>query len=271
MTAGKTEAVSFARGRKLDFWADKNTRQKELAGCATISRVRDMAEGEAWRELVPPAYPEGDYVAVFCHKCGGKNRQDDGWRYRNDPVQRSKEAAALNRLGSSSAVLGLLMMRSARLTYQCDTCRDDRPHIDADALAADQTITAAADQTITAAADQTITAAADQTITAVADHTIAAVADHTIASRATRAAATKEKSRRRRAKRKRPTPNDPASDAAAQPDVANSGAAAETKSDSAGKLVGRTMVTRSVAAAAAAAAAKGSAGKPAKKKRRVKN
>ena len=37
---------------------------------------------DGWQELVPPAYPEGDNVAVFCNKCGVKNRQDHGWRYR---------------------------------------------------------------------------------------------------------------------------------------------------------------------------------------------
>jgi len=54
-----------------------------------------------WQELVPPEYPEGDYVAVFCHKCGNKNRQDEGWRYRFDPLQRAKEEAALRQIGSS--------------------------------------------------------------------------------------------------------------------------------------------------------------------------
>jgi len=75
-----------------------------------------------WQELCPPVYPEGDYVAVFCNKCGGKNRQDEGWRYRDDPHQRALMA-------SMGPVLMMMMeslgRRPAQLTYECAYCRDD--------------------------------------------------------------------------------------------------------------------------------------------------
>lgn len=95
----------------------------------------------AWTELRPPIYPEGNYIAVYCSKCSQKNRQDDGWRYRDDPAQRAAEAAALARMGTSHMQLQMQMiifamstpggsMRRpptfAHLTYQCNLCRDDR-------------------------------------------------------------------------------------------------------------------------------------------------
>jgi hypothetical protein len=87
-----------------------------------------------WHELVPPVYPEGDYTGVFCRKCGAKNRQDGGWRYRDDPQQRMAEQTELSRSGLSPMHLLMFINRPGmpprswpRLTYECDSCRDDHP------------------------------------------------------------------------------------------------------------------------------------------------
>lgn len=76
----------------------------------------------AWQELKPPVYPEGDYVGVFCNKCGGKNRQDKGWRYCDNPNQSALMASMPPHLMMMMASLG---RRPAQLTYECAYCRDD--------------------------------------------------------------------------------------------------------------------------------------------------
>ena len=76
---------------------------------------------------MPPVYPEGDYVAVFCCNCGSKNRQDPGWRYRDDPVRRATEMAMLRASRTDFFRLGITSW--ARLSYQCPYCRNDRQAI----------------------------------------------------------------------------------------------------------------------------------------------
>jgi hypothetical protein len=91
-----------------------------------MSSVPDY--GREWRELVPPLYPEGDYVAVFCDKCGGKNRQNHGWRFRDDrsdPVFMLRYAQQKAQLAKFSVILGD-EIEFQELTYQCDDCRDDK-------------------------------------------------------------------------------------------------------------------------------------------------
>jgi hypothetical protein len=73
-----------------------------------------------------PRYPEGDYVAVFCEICGGKNRQDEGWRFRDDrsdPVLGPRYAQEKAQMAIISAMVGRPFQV---LTYQCDSCRDDQ-------------------------------------------------------------------------------------------------------------------------------------------------
>lgn len=91
--------------------------------------------GAPWSELVPPVYPEGNYIPVYCHKCGLKNREDVEWRYRDDPAQRAAEDAALRARGSSRENMRqtIAWMEPdrpwpivAQLTYQCLYCRDDK-------------------------------------------------------------------------------------------------------------------------------------------------
>ena len=92
-----------------------------------------------WSDLQPPVFPEGDYdsVAVYCQKCGRKNRLDEGWRYRDDPVRRAEETAYMSSFGLTPLFLSLYMnsnnpvgwphQRWPRLAYECGQCRDDRP------------------------------------------------------------------------------------------------------------------------------------------------
>ena len=70
---------------------------------------------------------------------GEKNRQDIGWRYRNDPAQRAAEDAALQKSGISRTVLSFFLKHRGlmgvtggltKLTYQCHECRDDQPPAD---------------------------------------------------------------------------------------------------------------------------------------------
>lgn len=93
---------------------------------AAIIPHEAMAIPYKWFELIPPKYPEGDYVAVFC-KCGNKNRQDEGWRYCYDPSAALETEAIMRkslylfmRLDSSPA-----MRNIPKLTYECDCCRGD--------------------------------------------------------------------------------------------------------------------------------------------------
>ena len=107
------------------------TQHRPLA-CTSI-----MSSSAAWTELVPPTYPEGNSVPVYCHKCGDKNRQDDGWRYRNDPQQRAAVDASARASGFANMdelmrrvmgpQRGFRSLRWAELTYECSECRDDRP------------------------------------------------------------------------------------------------------------------------------------------------
>ena len=83
-----------------------------------------MSTDNEWKELVPPDYPEGDNMYVFCHKCGGKNRQDQGWRYRDDPEQTAKQADLMRKMDPLMAMLAASSL--AKLTYQCAYCRDDK-------------------------------------------------------------------------------------------------------------------------------------------------
>jgi len=78
-----------------------------------------------WKELNPPVYPEGDYVAVFCSKCGGKNRQDEGWRYKDDALQRAQHQAAIHSMGYDFTMMIASLGTPARLFYECGYCRDD--------------------------------------------------------------------------------------------------------------------------------------------------
>jgi hypothetical protein len=97
----------------------------------TVARAPDG--GAAWIELCPPDYPEGNQCPCHCRVCGGKNRQDDGWRYRADPVQRAETAAFF--AGMPASMLAM-MSRGGRpfaapqLTYECDRCRGDVEHPD---------------------------------------------------------------------------------------------------------------------------------------------
>lgn len=81
-----------------------------------------------WMELEPPNYPEGDRVAVHCDKCGAKNRQDPGWRYRDDPPHINTP----QRLMASAMLMSMLrstygdgVRGVSQLHYQCDRCRED--------------------------------------------------------------------------------------------------------------------------------------------------
>lgn len=85
-----------------------------------------------WKELNPPVYPEGDYVAVFCSKCGGKNRQDEGWRYKDDPLQRARHQAAIHSMGSGFTMMIASLGAPARLFYECEYCRDDDKRVSPD-------------------------------------------------------------------------------------------------------------------------------------------
>ena len=94
-----------------------------------------------WLELVAPVPPESDYVAVHCNTCGGKNRQDDGWRYRDDPLRRAREQMEQMRAGMTPLMMSTLFPGQIicwpRHTYECDTCRDNHPPPNKDAQDAD--------------------------------------------------------------------------------------------------------------------------------------
>lgn len=75
-----------------------------------------------WQELVPPDYPEGDLKAVHCSGCGGKNRQDIGWRYCDDPEYRANLYAHL----PATTMAQFVVARLAIFRYECDDCRKDK-------------------------------------------------------------------------------------------------------------------------------------------------
>jgi hypothetical protein len=83
------------------------SQQQRQEKTQSISKADD-----GWTELVPPHFPEGDFVGVYCNFCSTKNRQDMGWRYRSN----HSVAAAAQRLQR-------LMPDIANLEYQCDDCR----------------------------------------------------------------------------------------------------------------------------------------------------
>ena len=100
------------------------------------SRQHSALAAGPWCELVPPVYPEGDYTPVFCHKCGDKNRQDNGWRSRDDPVERAKYDTAIRRTGltygQQREVFDGRPPSWPRLTYEYGVCRDARPATEED-------------------------------------------------------------------------------------------------------------------------------------------
>lgn len=89
------------------------------------------------RHRVPPDYPEGDYVPVFCSKCGSKNRQDDGWLPQRPPcsahpMRRRWIAGIRSALWTSNRRRLMQPPKMPQLTYECDRCRDEHEETQAE-------------------------------------------------------------------------------------------------------------------------------------------
>jgi hypothetical protein len=78
-----------------------------------------------WTELPAGYQPEGN-VAIFCSICQGKNRSDEGWRYRNSLQYAFKVIKDV--VGLPEDLVRMMAGEPfALLEYQCAHCRPDAP------------------------------------------------------------------------------------------------------------------------------------------------